>query len=269
MKLVTQMFTFVSGFGAKFRLGLLHQSNLEEFSPSFLLKVCYASYDEHKAQADEQLQKEVQKGYVQWAANRSEGPLHLAMIAVVLKGAKMRLIHDLRKNGTNARVTFQERLVLPRTKDLVAGIMDLPQAKTQGEGVDLLTLDLRDAFKQLHVVETERRFLAGTTMDGCFSYRTVLFGVGSGPLVWCRVAAWVMRSTQAWLSNNRAQTNCFVDDPIIAIRGTVVQRRRLAMGVLLLLCYLGLRLAYEKGFLWPGCSVDRDRLPGPVGHQQS
>ena len=74
----------------------------------------YASYDEHKAQADELLQKEVQKGYVQWAANRSVleqqvGPLHLAKIAVVLKGAKMRLIHDLRRNGTNARVTFQER----------------------------------------------------------------------------------------------------------------------------------------------------------------
>ena len=105
--------------------------------------------------------------------------------------------------------------------------------------MDLLTLDFRD------------RFLAGAAMDGYFSYRTVLFGVGSGPLVWCRVAAWVMRSTQAWLSNNRAQTNCFVDDPIIAIRGTVVQRRRLAMGVLLWWSSLGLKLAYEKGSFGP------------------
>ena len=66
----------------------------------------YASYDE--------LQKEVQKGCVQWAASRSElerevGTLHLAKIAVIVKGAKMRLIHDLRRNGTDARVTFQER----------------------------------------------------------------------------------------------------------------------------------------------------------------
>ena len=33
--------------------------------------------------------------------------------------------------------------------------------KAQGEGLDLLTLDVRDAFKQLHVVPTERPFLAG------------------------------------------------------------------------------------------------------------
>ena len=146
---------------------------------------------------------------MQWAASRDElerevGTLHLAKIGFIVKGAKMRLIHDLRRNGTNARVTFQERLVLPRLKDLVAGIMDLFQANYQGEGMDLLTLDFRDAFKQLHVVPTERPFLAGTAMDGFFSYRTVLFGVGSGPLVWCRVAAWVMRSTQAWLGNHRA-----------------------------------------------------------------
>ena len=109
-----------------------------------------ASYDEHKVQADELFHKEVQKGYVQWAASRNElerevGTLHLAKIGVIVKGAKMRLIHDLRRNGTNARVTFQERLVLPRLKDLVAGIVDLFQAKGQGEGMDLLTLDFRDA----------------------------------------------------------------------------------------------------------------------------
>ena len=54
-------------------------------------------------------------------------------------------------------------------------------------------------------------------VGGFFSNRTVLFGVGSGPLVWCRVAAWVMRSTQAWLTNKCAQTNCFVDDPIFPL----------------------------------------------------
>ena len=137
------------------------------------------------------------------------GTLHLAKIGVIVKGAKMRLIHDLRRNGTNARVTFQERLVLPRLKDLVAGIVNLFQAKHQGEGTHLLTLDFRDAFKQLHVLPTERPFLAGAAMDGFFSYRTVLFGVGSGPLVWCRVAAWVMRSTQAWLGNPQGSDKLF------------------------------------------------------------
>ena len=53
----------------------------------------------------------------------------------------MRLSHDLRRKGTNKRVISQERLVLPRTKDLVAGIVDLLQAKAQGEGLYLLTLE--------------------------------------------------------------------------------------------------------------------------------
>ena len=129
--------------------------------------------------AQRRLQKEVRNGYVQWCANRAEleqevGALHLAKIAVVVDGTKVRLIHDLRRNGTNARVTFWERLALPRVKDLITGIMELFQKQTSGEGVELLTLDFRDAFKQLHVVPS--------AMDGFFSYRTVLFGVGSGPL---------------------------------------------------------------------------------------
>ena len=50
------------------------------------------------------------------------GPLQLAKIAVVVKGEKVRLIHDMRRNGTNSKVTFQERLVLPRVKDIVGGV---------------------------------------------------------------------------------------------------------------------------------------------------
>ena len=43
----------------------------------------------------------------------------------------------------------------------------------------------------------------------------------------------------------------FCDDPIIAIQGSHVQRRRLAMGVLFWWCSLGLKLAYEKGSFGP------------------
>ena len=212
----------------------------------------YSSYHEHKEQADKVLQNEINKGYVQWSASRDElehevGALQLAKIAVIVKGEKVRLIHDMRRNGTNSKVVFHERLVLPRLRDVVQGVMVLLESKANHEGIEFLTLDFRDAFKQLHVVASERPYLAGAAMGGFFSYRTVLFGVGSGPLVWCRVAAWVMRSTQAWLTSEHAQTNCFVDDPIIALKGTPEQRRMLAMGVLLWWSSLGLKLACEKG----------------------
>ena len=102
-------------------------------------------------------------------------------------------------------------------RDLITATVELLQRQTSGECAELLTLDFRDAVKQLHVVPSERPLLAGPAMD-------------HGPLVWYRMAAWVMRSTQAWLGAGRAQKNCFVDDPIIALRETTSQRRRLAMG---------------------------------------
>ena len=60
--------------------------------------------------ADEVLKNEIAKGYVQWTDNRQEieldvRPLELAKIAVVVKGEKVRLIHDMRRNGTNSKVT--------------------------------------------------------------------------------------------------------------------------------------------------------------------
>ena len=112
----------------------------------------YASYTEHRAQADEVLQNEIAKGYVQWATNRQEiendvGTLELAKIAVVVKGAKVRLIHDMRRNGTNSKVTFEERIVLPRVRDIIEGVMELLEHKNNNEGVEFLTLDFLDAFK--------------------------------------------------------------------------------------------------------------------------
>ena len=71
----------------------------------------YSSYQEHKEKADKVLQTEIDKGYVQWAPSRVElerevGTLHLAKMAVVLKGEKVRLVHDMRRNGTHSHVVM-------------------------------------------------------------------------------------------------------------------------------------------------------------------
>ena len=47
------------------------------------------------------------------------------------KARKVRLIHDMRRNGANSKVTFQERLVLPRVKDIVRRVMELPENTEQ------------------------------------------------------------------------------------------------------------------------------------------
>ena len=90
----------------------------------------YSSYHEHKEQADKVLQNEINKGFVQWSASRDElehevGALQLAKIAVIVKGEKVPLTHDMRPNGTNSKVVFHERLVLPRLRDVVQGVMVL------------------------------------------------------------------------------------------------------------------------------------------------
>ena len=55
---------------------------------------------------------------------------------------------------------------MPRLKDVIQGVMELLKDEANDEGIDLLTLDFRDAFKQLHVVKSQRPFLAGVAMGG-------------------------------------------------------------------------------------------------------
>ena len=136
--------------------------------------------------------------------------------------------------GATAR-TPRSHLKRGRVKDIIEGVMELLERKNNHEGVEFLTLGFRDAFKQLHVVPSERRFSTGAAMGGFFSYRTVLFGVGSGPLVWGR-----------GLTQHRAHTNCFVDDPIIPLKGTTSQRRKWQWASCCGGATLGLKLAYEK-----------------------
>lgn len=78
----------------------------------------------------------------------------------------------------------------------------------------LFVLDFKGVCKQLHVHLDERPFLAGETMFGWFVFRSVLFGVESGP---CRVVA-SMRATQALLGADSTRIKCYANDPIVALQ---------------------------------------------------
>jgi len=114
------------------------------------------------------------------------------------------------------------------------------------EGLELLVLDFKDAFKQLHVSPKERRYLAGRVGNQYFVYLRLLFGVGSGPLVWGRVAAWIGQSTQAILGGE-GRVYIYVDDPLIVLKGTAARRNILKQRVLAWWCALGLKMAWVKG----------------------
>ena len=148
---------------------------------------------------------------------------------------KVCLIHDMRRNGTNSKVTFQELL-----KD-----------KANDEGIDLLTLDFRDAFKQLHVVKSVGAAVFGWCCDGRGFSPTELCYLALDQVLW----VWCRSMDHAQHTRMVGQRTCpnqlLRGRPHHRVRGTAEQRRKLAMGVLLWWSSLGLKLAYEKGSSGP------------------
>ena len=205
----------------------------------------YMSYEEEKEAADALFQKEVDKGFVRWAKDKEVledmyGTLVPSAIGysskIKLDGTvKGRLVHDLRRSQVNSHITLKERLVLPRLRDAMEDALHLLETRTPDEKVRFMSLDFSDAFKHLHVRQNEYR------------YRTVLFGVKTGPLVWGRVAALIARSTQALFHPSRCQLQIFVDDPLIVARGTETQLSSVYNIVLLWWLTLGLKVAWSKG----------------------
>ena len=84
-------------------------------------------------------------------------------------------------------------------------------------------------------------------MDGAFCYNRVAFGICSGPLVWGRVAALLMRITAVMHHIENAETECFVDDPPFFFGGTSSARDRLFLRTVLLWLALGFKVAWRKG----------------------
>jgi hypothetical protein len=222
------------------------------------------------------VRREIKAGYVEAHKSRDVldskyGKLVPSRIGVIVKvvkeRVKARLIHDLRRSGVNAKITMKERIVLPRLEDVRLGLLALLQALVPGEEITLLTLDFRDAFKQLKVDPRERRFLAGFADGRWFIYKTILFGVGTGPLVWGRVAALTMRSTQAMFEDSRARVQCYVDDPLVAIRGDLSTRMQAMYVIIAWWAALGLAIAWPKGTRGIGGTMDRRDDRGGLGVQ--
>ena len=227
----------------------------------------YSSAKDNQARVEQELLRELELGYLDWFADRNVlekdlGQLILSKIAAIISEKngrfKNKLIHDLRVSLVNSMVSCPERVILPRIKDAVDGILKVIEGLTEGEGITQLVLDFSDAFKMLPVTTEERRFLAGTAtlrgVKGFFAYRRILFGIVTGPLLWGRLAALVMRCTASLYPADTLALQCYVDDPLLAVRGTLKQRvTRLSVIVLLWSCF-HLRLAWLKGAL--GMEVD-------------
>ena len=119
----------------------------------------------------------------------------------------------------------------------------------------------------------ERRFLAGRALGTYFVFCTVFFGVVTGPLVWCRVAASMMRITQAALGIDTSRIPCFMDDFLFVVAGSRPERISKAWQALLLWRALGARIAWRKGnygnsVQWIGGQLALRVTPGPRSTEQ-
>ena len=159
---------------------------------------------------------------------------------------KLRLIHDLKRSGVINRVTVRERVVLPRLHDAVEGILDLIHQHGGCEW-ELFGSDFSDAFKQIKVAQCEQKYLTGKALQGYFKYLTVLFGIKSGPLIWGRNAALLMRITAAMMHDKGVRAQCFVDDPPIALAGPEADRFKHLVFIVLLWLALGYKINWKKG----------------------
>ena len=214
----------------------------------------YATFSEHQEGAEEILERERAAGWLEWSRSRKVledryGPITQNRIGAIakLKGGKqkLRLIHDLRRSGVNSQVKFTERLILPRLADARDDVLH-GIAMAGHDEWECAVLDFADAFKQLRVDEAERRFLGGRALGGWFVYCSILFGVKSGPLVWGRTAALLMRITSA-ATAHRARIQCFVDDPLITVWGTEQRRSHTLLLIIVLWMAVGCKLAWPKG----------------------
>ena len=126
------------------------------------------------------------------------GPLVLARIGAIVKvkneRLKLRLIHDLRRSGSNAKATVPERIILPRIIDAVFSMLDVARAaNAANEEVEAAVLDYKNAFKHVPIHPSERRFFAGQAeingQSGFFVYCVLMFDAVTGLLLWDSLCA--------------------------------------------------------------------------------
>ncbi|CAK0839052.1 unnamed protein product [Prorocentrum cordatum] len=156
----------------------------------------YLSVEADPHVAAEEIAKDISRGFLRWSTRREL----LAALARVKNGrSKVRLIHDLQRSHVNALAAVPERVVLPRFLDAVRAMLAsargspgrAPAARGDAE---VAVVDFTDAFKQLGVDAAEQR-----------------------PLVWGRVAAFLIRAAAAILRPLSAGVQCYGDDPIFAL----------------------------------------------------
>ncbi len=168
---------------------------------------------------------------------------------------KRRLILDCKRSGLTDASRKAERALLPRAVDVVDDIMSLECDADEGEGVQLLVLDFSDAFWQIPLHPTERRFFTARVRNRWYAFLRAAQGSRGAPLLWGRTVGLVMRLTQGVYPPRKGRIECYVDDPVACFAGTALRRAALAALTVYLWLALGFALSFGKGQWSPAAAT--------------
>lgn len=163
---------------------------------------------------------------------------------------KARMIPDAKESGVKWITAKTQRVILPRLLDAVLRVLFLLSCISSAMGWLLLrsssTSATRSGISQVTTTSGSSSALPKEKSQFLVFLRAAQ-GSANAPLLWARLAAFVMRLTQALFDPSEVNLTCYVDDPIAALRGIEEQRKLNAAIIVLAWEALGLGLAYAKG----------------------
>ena len=167
---------------------------------------------------------------------------------------KRRIIIDLRRSGGNKKAKLPERLVLPRPADAIAMVRRMHAAhsattRPQDKVMELVMIDVSDAYMHLAVAEEEKGHCLAPALDGdhWLLFVALLLGYKTAPLTWSRVAALVARLVQSIIPAERGMHQVYLDDSLWVLCGTLATRNSTLACILTTMAALGLKLSLGKG----------------------
>ena len=148
----------------------------------------YRSFEEVPEKSQAELDRMVAEGRAVTADTWDEvvqllGPdAKLTRLACIVKqkedgSEKVRLIVDMRRSGINGLIFLTERVVLPRIADVADSVEALVKGARQGDSVEAMISDVKDAFYTMPLHPQEEPFAVVKGQHCYYLLKTVVFGL--------------------------------------------------------------------------------------------
>ena len=152
---------------------------------------------------------------------------------------RRRLVLDTRKN---------QRIILPHVLDVV---FDALTVGSNGSPVEALVLDVSEAFWTLALRTLERRYFVGKLRGQYYCYLRLAQGSRGAPLAWGRFIALMGGFARAVVGTHASPLQIFVDDPILAVTGNVVELQEMIGLFIFVLRLVNLKACLSQRTVWP------------------